>query len=803
MLYAIRVLLKGRGVTLIAVLALALGIGANTAIFSIVNAVLLRPLPYREPDRLMTVLGPNSSPMAPANFLDLRSQAHSFEKMGAAEAWGASLTGRETPEQISALHLSEDMFPLLGVAPVRGRTFDASDFEPGKNRVAVISHAIWQRSFGGSDAVVGQKILLDGESYTVIGVMPPDFYFAPFWVTTAEMWAPLDLSKRGPERIASSLRVFGRLAPGVRADVAQSEIDQLCHELAMAYPDSNTGMRLAVESLNEKAVGRVKAALQVLLGAVGMVLLIACANVANLALARATARRREVAVRLSLGAQRWTIARQFLTESLVLSIAGGAAGLLLAIWAVQGLKTMLQAHLTGSEKIEIDAQVLLFTLGVAMLTGLLFGIAPAYSASRGDVNDALKEGARGTSGSGGGIRRMLIGSEIAIALVLLIGAGLLMRSFVKLRAIDPGFDAHNVLAMTVSVAGRPEYVGATRENLYKTIVERVEAVPGVRIASMTNHLPIGGDVWSFWRVVEGHPIPERGREQNAVYRVSRPGYFMAMGAGFLAGRDFDDHDTETAPQVIIINETLARREFLHENPLGKRITFGDGRRAPRWMTIVGVVKDVKQGSWTNSAADEIYVPFQQSGSFFYSGTGPHAAGMTLVVRTKIDPAPLARVVKNAVWSVDHNLPLSHVETLENTIGNATWQPRFSLLLIGIFSALALVLAMIGIYGVMAYEVAQRTHEIGIRMALGANRASVAALIARQSLPVAIIGIACGLGAAAGLSRLMRSLLYQIDPADPATFASVAALVLIVATLAAMIPARLVMRVAPMVALRHE
>jgi putative ABC transport system permease protein len=803
MRYAIRVLLKGRGVTLIAVLALALGIGANTAIFSIVNAVLLRPLPYREPNRLMTVLGTNSNPIAPANFLDVRKQARSFEKMGVAEAWGASLTGRDTPEQLSGLHLSEDMFPLLGVAPIRGRTFDATDFEPGKNLVAVIGHALWQRSFGGSDSAIGQKILLDGESYTVIGVMPPDFFFAPFWVTTSEIWAPLDLSKMSNDRITSSLRAFARLAPGVSSSGAQSEIDHISSALGVAYPDTNKGMRLVVESLNEKAVGKVKTALEVLLGAVGMVLLIACANVANLAMARATARQKEIAVRLSLGAQRWSIARQFLTESLVLSMAGGVAGLLLAVWCVQGLRTMLHSHMTRSGEIGIDVPVLLFTLAMAVITGLVFGIAPAWSASRGDVNDALKEGARGSSAGGGGIRRTLVASEIAIALVLLIGAGLLMRSFAKLRAIDPGFDAHNVLALTVSVAGRPEYVGAARENIYRAIVDRVEAVPGVRQASMTNHLPIGGDVWKLWRTVEGRPIPERGEERSAVYRVSRPNYFSAMRVPIVAGRDFNDRDTENAPPVVIVNETLVHREFVHENPLGKRISLGDPRGPMKWMTIVGVVKDVKQGSWSDPADDEMYLPFQQSGKFFFSGTGPHIAGMTLVVRTNLDAASLAQSVKSAVWSIDRNLPLSHIDTLESAIGDATWQSRFSLLLIGIFSGLALVLAMIGIYGGMAYEVEQRTHEIGIRMALGANRGRVASLIAKQSLPVALLGIVAGLAAAAALARLLRGMLYQLDPVDPATFAGVAALVLIVATLAALIPARRAMRVDPMIALRHE
>jgi putative ABC transport system permease protein len=617
------------------------------------------------------------------------------------------------------------------------------------------------------------------------------------------MWAPLDLSTKRNARGGQSLRVFGRLKPGATAQRAQAEVDQICRNLAAAYPE-DTGIRMVVESLTEKAVGRVRLALQVLLGAVGMVLLIACANVANLALVRATVRQKEISVRRALGAPRWRIVRQFLVESVVLSLVGGVVGLVLAEWGRQALKTMLASHLTRSDTISIDLQVLFFTLGLALITGILFGIAPAFSAARGDVNDALKEGGRGSTSGGGGarLRRTLVAAEIAVALVLLIGAGLLMRSFAKLRAIDPGFDAHNVLSMTISVAGRPEYIGAARENLYKAILDRVEAVPGVHRASMTNHLPIGGDVWSLWRTVEGRPIPERGKERTAVYRVSRPNYFATMRVPLVAGRDFDDHDTDTAPLVIIINETLAQREFPKENPVGKRITLGDPRGTPKWRTIVGVVKDVKQGSWVDPADDEMYIPFQQSGNF-YNGTDPHAAGMTLVVRTNLDAAALARAVKSSIWSLDRNLPLSHIETLETAIGDATWQSRFSVLLIGIFSGLALVLAIIGIYGVMAYEVAQRTHEIGIRMALGANRGGIVSLIARQNLPVAIIGIACGLGAAVGLARLMRGMLYQIDPADPVTFASVGALVLIVATLAALVPARRAMHVDPLIALRHE
>jgi putative ABC transport system permease protein len=804
--YAVRVLIQSRAVTLIAVLALALGIGANTAIFSVVHAVLLSPLPYHDPDRLVTVLQSGNSPVSPADFLDVRERAQSFQSIGAAELWGASLTGRDAPEQIVGMHMSEDMFTVLGVTPVRGRTFDATDFGPGKDHVIVLGYGLWQRSFGGGADIVGQKILLDNESYTVIGIMPQQIYFAPFWVTQAEMWVPMDLSSRLHARRGQSLRVFARLKPGVATVHAQAEVEQIAHALELAYPDTNTGRRLIVDSLTEQAVGNVRPALQVLLGAVGMVLLIACANVANLALARATARQKEIAVRLALGAQRMRIARQFLTESIVLSLAGGALGLVLAAWGTQALQAMirpdaggLHARLPRWDQIGLDMPVLMFTLVLALATGVLFGMVPAFSAARGDVNDALKEGGRGSSagGSGARFRKTLVAAEIAIALVLLIGAGLLMRSFLRLRAIDPGFDPHNVLTMTISLAGRPEYVGLSREALYRNVIERVEAVPGVRQAGVTNHLPLAGDIWGQDIAIEGRPIAPLGKEINADFRVARPNYFSTMRAQILKGRDFNDRDTADAPPVVIINETLAKHEFPNEDPIGKRLTLGDPLKNPKWRTIVGVIKDVKQ-HWASKADDEIYLAFVQDPTF-----NTQFAKMTLVVRTDIDASSLTRALKSAVWNVDRNLPLSEVQTLEHAIGNATWQSRFSLLLIGIFSGLAVVLAMIGIYGVMAYEVAQRTHEIGIRMALGAGRGGIAGLIASQSLPVALVGIVCGLGAAAGLVRLMRTMLYQVDMLDPATFGGVAALVLIVAMLAAFIPARRATRVDPMIALRHE
>jgi putative ABC transport system permease protein len=803
---ALRTLLQTRGVTLIAVLALALGIGANTAIFSVVHAVLLSPLPYRDPDRLVTMLQSRDNPVSPADFLDVREQARSFERVGAAELWGASLTGRDAPEQIVGMHMSEDMFPLLGATPAQGRTFDAADFGPGKDHVIVLGYALWQRSFGGAPGVVGQKILLDNESYTVIGIMPPRFFFAPFWVTQAEMWVPMDLSSRLHLRNSQSLRVFARLKPGVAIAQAQAEVGQIAHALEVAYPDSNTGRRLMVSSLTEQAVGNLRPALEVLLGAVGMVLLIACANVANLALARATARQKEIAVRLALGAQRMRIARQFLTESIFLAFTGGALGLILAAWGTRALQAMIRpdagsfhSRLPRWDQIGLDVPVLVFTLALALATGVLFGIVPALTASRGGVNDALKEGGRGSpSGSGARFRRTMVAAEIAIALVLLIGAGLLMRSFLRLRAIDPGFDPHNLLTMTVSVAGRPEYVGASREALYRNLVERIEAVPGVRQASVTNHLPLAGDIWGQAIAIEGRPVAQNpAQEINSIYRDARPNYFSTMGAHFLKGRDFNDRDIADAPPVVIINETLAKHEFANEDPIGKRLTLGDPLKNPRWRTIIGVIKDVKQ-TWTGKPNNEFYLAFVQDPTFYVQ-----FSSMTLVVRTDIDASTLTRSVKSAVWSVDRNLPLSEVQTLEHAIGNATWQTRFSLLLVGLFSALALVLAMIGIYGVMAYEVAQRTQEIGIRMALGAARRGIVLMIARQSLTVALIGIACGLAAAAGLVRLMKAMLYQVDVLDPATFAGVALLVLVVAAVAAVIPARSAMNVDPMIALRRE
>ena len=806
--YALRSLRQNPAVTLVAILALALGIGANTAIFSVVHAVLLAPLPYADPSRLVTLLGPRSHPLSPADFLDIRKQSRSFEAVAAAEGWSGNLSGRNIPEQIVGLHLTEDMFRLLGVPALRGRTFSRDDFQSGTHRVLVISYGLWQRRFGGTADAVGQTVLLDGEPYTLIGVMPASFQFTPFWITQAEMWAPLDMSDRSTARAFHSLRVFARLRGGVSGQTAQAEIDSICRNLARAYPETNTDMQVLVEPLHEKVVGKIRSALLVMLGAVGLVLLIACANVANIVLARATARQRETAIRLSLGAQRLRIARLFLTESLVLSMLGALLGLLLAFWGTSVLQAMLRpdagafnVRLARWDAVAINGPVLAFTLLLSLATGILFGLAPAMFASRQDLNERLKEGGRSLAGGrGSGLRKVLVAAEVAIALVLLVGSGLLMRSFLNLRDVNPGFDPRNLLTMTVSVAGQQQYAGPQRENLYRTLVSSLNGLPGAHSVAMINHLPLVGDTWGTNMAIDGRPIPTPGHEMNTIYREAGPNYFATMRIPLRAGREFGEHDNLSSPRVAIINETLAKSAWPNDEPIGKRITLDT--RHPVWLTIVGVIQDVKQSNWTGPLDNEVYIPFLQDAEFLNS-QHPWRASVSIVIRTDTDAAALVPAVQQTVWSVDRDMPVSHLETMTHAIGNALWQSRFNMMLIGIFSAIAMMLAVVGIYGVMAYEVAQRTQEIGIRMALGANRGSIVRLVFGQSLRVVAAGIIVGVGAALGLARLMTSMIYQVQPADPLTYVGVTMLVLCVAGLSALAPARRATRVDPIIALRYE
>jgi len=810
--YGARMLIKNPGFTLIAVLTLGLGIGANTAIFSVVNGVLLRPLPYNEPERIVTLLNDGRFPVSPANFLDFRANRQSFAQMAAAEAWGGVLTGNDRPEQLGGLRMGEGLFAMLGAQPLLGRTLQTEDYQPGKDHVLVLSHKLWQRAFGGDPNIIGRNITLSGESYAVVGVMPPQFQFPPFWATRAEMWTPLDLRSRVTDRRGGSLRVFARLKPGVTLQQAQAEIDAMNKQLALAYPEADTGLNIRVEPLNEKVVGNVRRALLVLSGAVGFVLLIACANVACLLLARASARQKEAAVRVALGAGRWRIVRQLLTESLLLSVCGAALGMLLAVWGVDWLTTLLAGNsssftvrLPRLSEIKIDATALGFTLTVTLATSLLFGLAPALAASSPDLNQTLKESGRGTSGGRRRLRETLVVAELALASVMLIGAGLLMNSFLKLRSVDPGFSPRNALTMMVSLAGASQYVGPARETFYRQLTDRLAALPGVESVSAINHLPLAGDWWGTSLAIEGRPLPPPGQEVIGIFRVSRPGYFQTMGIPMRAGRDFTERDTPDTPDVAIINETLARRQWPSEDPIGKRVTLDDPRdnsRTPQWFTVVGVVKDVKQNSWTDAPWNEIYLPFQQS-RYFYAGTAGHLTSMTLVIRTSVEPQSLAAAAQETVRSLDRNLPVSSVVTLEQVIADTLWQPRFSLQLIGIFAALAMTLAAIGLYGVMSYSVAQRTREVGLRMALGARRRDVLKLVVGQGMKLALAGVALGLLAAVALTRLMEKLLFEVSATDFSTFALIALLLTIVALLACWIPARRAAKVDPMVALRRE
>jgi predicted permease len=791
--YGARTLAKSPAFAAVAVLSLALGIGANTAIFSVVDAVLLRPLPYRDPARLVAVLHDGWKPVAPANFLDWREQNRTFEAMAAAQVWGPSLTGRDRPEELHALRLSANMFRVLGVEPSLGRTFAEGEDEPGRDRVVVLGDGIWRRRFGADPRIVGQTVTLDGESYTVVGVMPHGFQFAPFWATKAELWSPLALGARASDRRGQSLRVFARLKDGVTREQAQADMEAINRRLAEAYPEANKGLTVSVDSLHEKAVGRARPALLLLLGAVGFVLLIACANVANLMLARGAARRKEMAVRLALGASRLRVVRQLLTESVMLALLGGAAGLLIAVWGVAALVALGPEVLPRAQGVGLDARVLSFTLALSVATGLLFGLAPALQTTKPDLNESLKDRSRGATAGRkrDRVRRLLVVAEVALSLVLLVGGGLMLRSFLRLTSVDPGFDPRGVLTMTVPLNGSGHKTDAERAAFFEQLLTQVRALPGVKSASAINHLPLGGDVWTLGFKVEGQPEPPPGQKPGAVYRVILPDYFRAMGAALVEGRDFDARDDARGAAVVIVNESLARAAWPGLDPLGKRITVSDETN-PR--EVVGVVRDLKQGEWAAEPKPEMYLPHAQAAS---------PSGMTLVVRAAGDPLKLAPAVQSRVWAIDKSLPVSGVMSMEEVISGAVGPQRLNALLLGVFAAAALLLAVVGIYGVMSYTVAERTHEIGLRMALGAEGRDVLRMVVGQGLALASVGLAVGLAGALALTRLMSGLLYGVSATDPLVFGGVALVLTLAALLASYLPARRATKVDPMVALRYE
>ena len=794
--YAVRTLLQSPGFTLVAVLTLALGIGANTAIFSAVSAALLRPLPYPDPGRLVAIWGTRGSDAqlltAYTDVVDYRAQSSSFGDIGIIRGESVNLTGGDSPERVSGEFVSSDVFDVVGVHAALGRSFTREETTPGRgSAVVVLSDGLWRNRFGGDPHLLGRTLTLNGQPHVVIGVMPPG-YTSPFG--PVDLWMPItSIPTPGTfDRGVRNVWAIGRLRPGVTIERAQRDLSAIADRLARDYPAGNTGIGVAVLSLREQVAGRVATALLTLLAAAGLVLLIACANVANLQLARATARRHEMSVRASLGASRRRLLRQLLTESLLLAAVGGACGVLLAAWAVGALVRAVPSGLPALGSVGIDVPVLAFALGTAVLAALLFGLAPALYASRGDLGGALR--LREPSGAPArgrlDFRNGLVVAELAVCMVLMASAGVLARSVGRMRQVDPGFDPDRLLTFQFRLP-RAKYADAgSREQFFARAVAAVRAVPGVRAAALVGATPFSGN-WAFTNyVAEGQPAPAPGRAPAAGFDVVSDGYFATMGIPLVAGREFDAHDRGGTLPVAIVSRELARRSWPGASALGRRIQeVGDSV----WRTVVGVVGDTKQRTLGEDPMPRLYVPVLQDPYLFSN----------VVARTVGDPLAAAAVVRAAIWSVDPDQPVWSVTSLEGLLSRSMGQARFTALLTLGFAALALLLAAIGVYGVMAYAVAQRTREVGIRLAVGAAPSQVVALVFGRGMKVTAVATLLGLAGALAATRLLRSQLFGIAPGDPVTFVAVAAVLAGVALVACWVPARRAAKVDPVVALRSE
>jgi putative ABC transport system permease protein len=801
--YGARMLVKKPGFTLVAVLTLALGIGANTAIFSLVSAVLLRPLNYVAPEQLMlvwedaTAAGfPRDSP-APANYADWKAQNHSFVDMAALDQRIYNLTGDGEPEMVLGYAANANFFPLLGVQAALGRTFTVEEDKPGTDKVVVLSHGLWQTRYGGERGIVGRAIQLNGEKYTVVGVMPPDFQFER---QDVGLWAPLAFtSEQFADRGSHFLEVVARLKPGVTVAQANADMRVVMERIAAAYPDEEGGVSAAVVPLHDEFVGDVRRPFTMLLVAVAFVLLIACANIAGVLLSRAAARQREIAVRAALGASRWRIIRQLLTESLLLGGAGGALGLLLALWAFAFLQQLIPVGLRASTTLTLDLPVLGFTLAVSLLAGVIFGLAPALAASRTDLNEALKQGG-GRSVFGAAqrwLRSSFVIAEIALALILLVGAGLLVQTLAKLRGQYAELHLENVLTVRTQLLGDRYREQAQRVAFYDGVLQRVAHLPGVTAAGYTTAAPLLRKGGANGLTLEGHET-DPNTNYNANHRQISPDYFKAIGLALREGRTFNEQDTERTVPVTIINETMARAYWPGASPIGKRFKIGMPNGPNPWLTIVGVVADVRQMGADEPVKAEMYLPYKQAAAF-----ATFFAPRDLVVRTAGNPTSLVSSVRQAVHEIDPYQPLANIRTMSEVLSRETAQRRIGMILLTSFAGLALLLAALGIYGVLAYFVVQHTPEIGVRMALGAQRGDVLRLVIGKGMRLALAGVGVGLAGAYALTRLMRSLLFEVKATDPLTFGLLALLLTLVAFVACYIPARRATKVDPMVALRYE
>jgi len=803
--YGFRMLLKNPGFTAVAVLTLALGVGANSAIFSVINGILLKPLPYQSPERLMRVFETSPAfpkfPTSPANFLDYREQNQVFEDYATFSRSDLQLAEGDQPERLTAMLVSEGFFRVLGFEPVLGRAFLPSEEQAANGHVVVLSNRLWQNRFGGDAQIIGKSIKLNGELFTIIGVMPAglqhvggDYHSMPHG-ENVDLWWPLPLDRMRNRRGSHYLNAIGKLKPGITREQAEGQLNEIAIRLEQQYPGTNKDWRIKLIPLREEIVGQVQPMLLVVLGAVGFVLLIACVNVANLLLARAIAREKEIAVRVALGAGRWRIIRQILTESLLIAFLGGLLGLLLGILGVQGLTALSPDKLPRLQMISIDGRMFVFTLGVALLTGLIFGLVPALNLSKANLNELLKDSSRGATGGlrHRRLRGLLVVAEVSLAFVLLIGAGLLLRSFIHLQQVDPGFNPHQVLTASIDLSYQRYTDDHVRETFMNRLLEQIQALPGVRVVGATTDLPWTGYDENTSFIIEHHPLTQDDGP-HARYHSVTPDYFRAVGVPLLAGRFLTERDGLDAPQTLLINQSMARRFWPDEEAVGKRLTFTSDPKEKDWWTIVGVVGDVKDTPNVAAAEPAFYWHFAQN---------VWQREMFLAIGTNGDPFSVVEPLRREVLALDKDLAIADVNTLEQIAGGAIKGPRFVFLLVGIFAAVALALATVGIYGVMSYSVSQRTHEIGLRIALGAQRSDVVKLVIKQGISLSLTGVAIGVGSALALTRIMTGLLFGVSSSDPLTFTLISLLLTGVSLLACYIPAHRAMKVDPMIALRSD
>ena len=793
--YGARSLMKRPGFTMIALIALALGIGANTAIFSLVNAVLLRPLPFADPDRLVWAWGnirngSSRASVSPPDYLDYRQQNTTFEQFAATFSMPVplNLTGSGEPERLTGAGVTGNYFQALGVQPYLGRTFQLENEKPGSDQVAVLSYGLWQKRFGGDASIVNSTIVLDGRTFLVTGVMPQDFNFPQ----AAELWVPInfEISQGMKQRGAHFMRPIGKLKQGVTIEQAQADTDAIARRLEEQYPDTNLSWNLRLVSLRERLVGNTRTTLFILFGAVGFVLLIACANVANLLLVRSAGRQKEIALRTALGAGRFRIVRQMITESVLLALVGGALGVFLSVWGIELLVKLSEGNIPPTAQVRIDTTVLAFTLLTSVFTGVLFGLAPALRTMNLNLIESLKEGGRsGADGSQSNrTRSLLVVLESAFAVVLLIGAGLLVRSLIQLQNVSPGFDPHNVLTMRVDLPpgkySTPEKTGS----FFTDLERRIDSLPGVENVGFVSELPLSGQRNDVPYTVEGRPPVSSDQMFDDDFRRVNQHYFTAMRIPLLRGRNFTEQEVRERAKVVIISDLLARNVFPNEEPIGKRLILVIDKQP---FEIIGIVGDIRDRSLETSPLAAMYLPTNQTG------------WMNVVVRTQGDPASLTGAIRKEVQAIDPDQPIAAMRTMNEWMDTSVSGPRYRTALLALFAFVALILASTGIYGVMSYSVSQRTHEIGVRMALGAKHSDVLKLVVRQGMTLVVVGVGIGIVGAIALTRVMSSLLFGVSAKDPFTFVAVGALLTVVAFVACYLPARRATKVDPLVALRYE